>query len=323
MTQLVTIGMPTFNRADKFLRPALECALQQTWQNLEIIVSDNCSTDDTEAVVRSYNDPRLRYVRQQTNIGANNNFNYCINHAQGAYFLLFHDDDAIDHDMVESCMEVVGDDPNVGLIRTGVRLIDDHGQLIREIPNKAAGLDYNDFFRAWMQDRITSYVCATLFNTRMLKQIGGLQSANGLYQDLIAIAKIIAMGGHADVEDVKASFRRHLDNYGNSISLAAWCEDGGQLVEAIASEAPADGENLRQEAKRYLSKMLYRKADRVLANRRERDKAYQLIQQSFDDAYPASDYVYQKTWGSRFRRVRRFLRQAIRGSRSGEASRPG
>ena len=320
MTQLVTIGMPTFNRADKFLRPAIECALAQTWQNLEIIVSDNCSTDNTEEVVRSYDDPRLRYVRQETNIGANNNFNYCINHAQGSYFLLFHDDDAIDPDMVESCMAVVGDDRNVGLIRTGVRLIDDNGQLIREVPNKASGLEYNDFFRAWMQDRITSYVCSTLFNTEMLKQIGGLQSPNGLYQDLIAIAKLIAMGGHADVEAVKASFRRHLDNYGNSISLAAWCEDGRELVEAIASEAPEDGDNLREEAKRYLSKMLYRKADRVLPDRQERNKAYQLVQESFDDAFPASQYVYQKTWGARIRKVRRFIRHTIRGGRPAEAS---
>ena len=311
MSQLVTIGMPTYNRADKFLRPAIECALAQTWQNLEIIVSDNCSTDDTEAVVRSYDDPRLRYVRQETNIGANNNFNYCIENAQGSYFLLFHDDDAIDPDMIESCMQVVGNDRDVGLIRTGVRLIDDEGQLIREIPNKAAGLDYNEFFRAWMQDRITSYVCSTLFNTEMLRKVGGLQSPNGLYQDLIAIAKLIAMGGHADVEGVKASFRRHLDNYGNSISLAAWCEDGRELVEAIATEAPEDRDVLRSEVKRYLSKILYRKADRVLPDRMERIRAYRQVQRSFDHAYPAINWVYEKTLGFRVRRMRRFVRHAV------------
>ena len=58
MSKLVTIGIPTFNRANGYLRYALESAIAQTYRNLEIIVSDNCSYDDTEAVVRHYRDPR-------------------------------------------------------------------------------------------------------------------------------------------------------------------------------------------------------------------------------------------------------------------------
>ena len=92
MTQTVTIAIPTYNRADRFLRSAIECALNQTWDDLEIIVSDNCSTDNTTEVVQSYADARLNYVRQSKNIGANGNFNYCIENAKGTYFLLFHDD---------------------------------------------------------------------------------------------------------------------------------------------------------------------------------------------------------------------------------------
>jgi glycosyltransferase involved in cell wall biosynthesis len=314
MTQTVTIGLPTYNRADRFLRPAIECALAQTWQDLEIIVSDNCSTDDTEEVVRSYDDPRLRYVRQPKNIGANNNFNFCVQEARGNYFLLFHDDDVLDPDMVESCMAVVGDDSDVGLIRTGTRLIDDAGALIREIPNRAGGLEYNDFFLAWTRDSVTSYVCSTLFNTRMLRRIGGFQSHHGLYQDLIAIAKLMAMGGHADIEAVKASVRRHEDNYGNSIALEAWCEDGRQLVDVLAAEAPDAAESIRGASMRYLSKTLYRKADRLVPDWTERIKAYRLIQRAFDDALTARQFVYQKTLGKPVARVRRFLRQRLRGT---------
>lgn len=316
MTQTVSIGIPTYNRADKFLRPAIECALAQTWQDLEIIVSDNCSTDNTEEIVRSYEDPRLEYVRQRENIGANNNFNFCVQHARGNYFLLFHDDDAIDPDMVESCMAAVGDNPNVGLIRTGTRLIDDSGALIREIPNRAGGLDYNAFFRAWTRDSVTSYVCSTLFNTKMLKQHGGFQSLNGLYQDMIAVARLMAMGGHADVEGVKASVRRHQDNYGNSIALEAWCEDGRQLVEVLAAEAPEDADAIRHASMKYLCKTLYRKADRLLPDWTERLKAYRMIQRAFDDVFPARKFVYQKTLGKQTRRIRRFVRQQVRATSS-------
>lgn len=314
MTQTVTIGIPTYNRADRFLRPAIECALAQTWENLEIIVSDNCSTDNTKEVVCSYDDPRLRYVRQETNIGPNNNFNYCVNNAAGNYFLLFHDDDAIDRDMVSSCMAVVGDNPHVGLIRTGTRLIDDDGRVIREIPNRAGGMGYNEFFRAWMGDHVTAYVCSTLFNTRMLREIGGFQSANGLYQDMIVVARLMARGGRADVEEVKASFRRHADNYGNTAGLAAWCEDAREAAQSIASEASSDREALHSEALRHLSKLLYKKADKLLPKRIDRFTAYRLISKELDGAYPWHEYLYQKTIGMRLRPVRRLARRLVRGS---------
>ena len=74
-TTLVTIGIPTYNRAAGFLHDALSSAVQQTHKNIEIIVSDNASTDDTESLVLGFNDPRIRYIKHAKNIGANNNFN--------------------------------------------------------------------------------------------------------------------------------------------------------------------------------------------------------------------------------------------------------
>ena len=180
MSPTVTIGMPTYNRADRFLRPALENALAQTWHELEIIVTDKGTTDNPKEMVSAYSDPRLRYVRQERNIGANANFNYCLNHARGDYFLLYHDDDAIDPDMVSICMEATGGRNDFGLIRTGTRIIDGDGMVIREIPNRAGGLDNAGIFREWMNDNLTSYVCSTRYNSNLLREIGGIESKHGL-----------------------------------------------------------------------------------------------------------------------------------------------
>jgi glycosyltransferase involved in cell wall biosynthesis len=310
MTLKVTIGLPTYNRADLFLVPALECALAQDWDNLEIIVSDNCSTDNTQEIVTSYDDPRLRYVRQDENIGANNNFNYCVNEAEGDYFVLYPDDDVIDPDFVSACMEAAAGRADYGIIRSGTRLIDGAGNLIREVPNRAGGLDYNAFFRGWMQGRFTSYVCSTLFNTRMLRDVGGFQSKNGLYQDLMAIAKLIARGGHCDVEPCKASFRRHDENYGNASDLRAWCEDGVQLADVIAAEAPDDAEALRAEAMHYLCRTVYGYAQRFLSSPIERFRAYRMIDQAFGRCYPYSRYLYDQSVLRRYRKVKRVVRKA-------------
>jgi glycosyltransferase involved in cell wall biosynthesis len=312
MALKVTIGLPTYNRANRFLRPALEHALAQDWENLEIIVSDNCSTDDTGEIVRSYDDPRLRYVRQKENIGANNNFNFCVSEAQGTYFLLYPDDDVIDPDFVSSCMAAAAGNTGYGAIRTGTRLIDSGGELIRDIPNRAAGLSYSAFFRAWMKGRVTSYVCSTLFNTHMLRDIGGFQSKHGLYQDLMALAKLIARGGHCDVEPSKASFRRHDENYGNASALKAWCEDGVQLAGVISGEAPDEKEALREESMRYLCKTVYGYARRFVPSNTERLRAYRMIEAEFDYCYPVRQYIYDQTVRARYRKVRNSLRDIVK-----------
>jgi len=100
----VTIGIPTYNRANGYLREALESALGQSYSNLDIVVSDNGSTDNTESVVRSYADPRVRYFRQQPPVIPNDNFNFCLQQAHGVYFLMLPDDDKIDRGFVETCM---------------------------------------------------------------------------------------------------------------------------------------------------------------------------------------------------------------------------
>lgn len=312
MTLKVTIGIPTYNRANRFLVPALECALAQDYDNLEIIVSDNCSTDNTSEIVTSYDDPRLRYVRQSENIGANNNFNFCVQNAQGTYFLLFHDDDVIDADLVSSCMEAAGGNPAYGIIRTGTRLIDSDGDLIRDLPNYAAGLDYNAFFRGWMEGRFTSYVCSTLFNTQMLKDMGGFQSHHGLFQDLMAVARLMAKGGRCDIEPSKASFRRHDENYGNAADLRAWCEDGVQLADVIASEAPNDNGALYRESMRYLCWTVYGYARRFLTSRRERLKAYRMIDAEFQHVYPFTRYMCDRTVRRRYRDLKSLARKAVK-----------
>jgi glycosyltransferase involved in cell wall biosynthesis len=311
MTLKVTIGLPTYNRANRFLVPALECALAQDWDNLEIIVSDNCSTDNTSEIVGSYADPRLRYVRQKENIGANNNFNFCVQEAQGSYFLLFPDDDVIDPDLVASCMVAAAGNSDYGVIRTGTRLIDGDGNLIRDMPNRAAGLDYNAFFRDWMKGRFTSYVCSTLFNTQMLKDIGGFQSHHGLYQDLMALARLIARGGHCNVVESKASFRRHDENYGNAEGLRAWCEDGVQLAGVIAAEAPDGGEALYRESMKYLCRTVYGYAERFLPSRLERLKAYRMIDAEFQHCYPYTRYLYDQTFGRGYRATRTAVRKVV------------
>src|SRR5205823_4293943 len=88
-----TIGIPTYNRAH-FLRRSLKSACDQTWPDVEVLVSDNASTDETEEVVRSYGE-RVRYHRNPENIGMWPNFARLAEMAEGEYFSWLQDDDLI------------------------------------------------------------------------------------------------------------------------------------------------------------------------------------------------------------------------------------
>ncbi len=290
---LVTIAIPTYNRADRFLRDAIEGALRQTYPNIEVIVSDNCSTDDTEAVVRSYDDERIRYFRQERNIGANNNFNFCLQQARGDYFLLFLDDDQIDEDLVETCMDAAEDRTDVGIIRTGTRIIDGEGKVRVERPNRARGLTFCELLRAWFRNETTFYLCSTLINTEGLREVGGLGSRHNLFQDVGAELKVAARLGRVDVEEVKAGFRIHDGNMGSAARIQAWCEDSLELLDILCELCPEGGEELRKEGKRFFCRMNYGYA-RAIPSPLERLRSYLQVARYFDSAEPLGGYLYRK-----------------------------
>jgi glycosyltransferase involved in cell wall biosynthesis len=100
---LVSVGIPTFNRV-ALLDEAIKCTVNQTYKNLEIIISDNATPgDEVEVLVKSYmdNDKRIIFKKHTLNHGGEKNFQYLINKAKGKYFLFAGDDDIRSLDFIE------------------------------------------------------------------------------------------------------------------------------------------------------------------------------------------------------------------------------
>lgn len=248
---LVTIGIPTYNRADSYFPHALQCALNQTYSNTEIIVSDNCSTDSTEAVVKSIDDPRIRYFKQEINIPATDNFNFIIKQAQGDYFSLLHDDDSIDTDFVETCVRAARGSNEYGLIRTGLRWIDINGETIAQVKNIADGLSLEEFFLAWFKGLIPMHLPSTMFSTRRLNEIGGFHSRHQLFNDVKAEAELAASSPRLDIPDIKASFRHHPVRHTTAASMRSWCEDSLELLDLLCELVSNDRKGIREAGTRF------------------------------------------------------------------------
>jgi len=302
---LVTIAIPTYNRADSYLKLALESAINQTYPNIEIVVSDNCSTDGTETVVKSFSDPRIRYFRQPENIGPNNNFNFCVEQAKGHYFLLLQDDDLIDQDFVDTCMRAANYRTDIGIIRTGTRLIDAQGNVLKERPNRVGGLPTADFFIGWFTGKTSLYLCSTLFNARKLKEMGGFKSKHNLFQDVVAEVQLAAQFGRVDVYEVKASFRRHGSETTHSSKISYWCEDSRFLLDLMCDLVSEDqAPMVKREGRRYFSQVNYNFASRI-GSPLERFVMYWTIYQTFDYRYPPLYFAYKKNLRRTWRRAKR------------------
>ena len=129
---LVSVGIPTYNRPDG-LRRTLECITGQTYKNLEIIVSDNCSPGtEIEEVVREFmaRDSRIQYYRQGENKGPMFNFNFVLEKATGEYFLWAADDDIHERDFISSLADPLENDPEVLGAMCNVKRIDEVGEFI-------------------------------------------------------------------------------------------------------------------------------------------------------------------------------------------------
>lgn len=144
---LVSLCVPTRNRA-RSLHESLKSICGQTYPNTEILISDNCSQDDTERVCREWaaNDARIRYVRHPQNIGLHGNHNFCLDQARGEFLCICHDHDTRDPRMVARYVEFMQAHPRVGSVCADWDLIDDADRQIgirrHNVPSVTPGLEY-------------------------------------------------------------------------------------------------------------------------------------------------------------------------------------
>lgn len=143
---LVSLGLPVYN-GENFLRQALNSLTGQTWNggrfaDLEIIISDNSSTDGTEAICREFAaaDSRVRYFRQERNIGAGPNYNFVFEKSRGRYFKWAAHDDYMDPTAMETCARALEADPGTVLCHPLLVDVDAEGVVIGEFDRGDAGL---------------------------------------------------------------------------------------------------------------------------------------------------------------------------------------
>jgi glycosyltransferase involved in cell wall biosynthesis len=155
MTPRLSVGLPVYN-SSTYVAESIEALLGQTFEDFELIISDNASTDDTGEICRRYEklDSRVRYFRQSRNVGLAPNHNFCVIKAKGELFKWGAGDDLYARDLIEKCVAALDENPQVVLAHSWTAMIDGNGDMFQanEYPLATSAARAPDRFRSILND---------------------------------------------------------------------------------------------------------------------------------------------------------------------------
>jgi len=214
----ISVCIPTYNSA-RFLGAALESVLLQTERDFEVVVSDDASTDDTDEVVRSYEDRRIRYVRSRVNGGVAANRNRCLVLARAAYVAWLDADDVYREDMLERQAAVLDRYPNVGVVHASCTIIDEAGEPLPAWP-RAFEHDTIECGEAALRElTVSNYIRAptVMLRRRVYDRTGGYNETLRSSEDWELWMRAAVAADFAYTAEDLASYRYH----GQSLTASA------------------------------------------------------------------------------------------------------
>lgn len=183
---MVSLGLPVYN-GERFLEKTLVSLLGQTFTDFELIICDNASTDSTADICARYaaQDPRIRYFRNDINLGAGPNYDLCFHRAVGKYFKWCAHDDVLTPDFLERTVAALEADPEATYCSVGVVQIGEN----------------DEFIQRWTKDStaLTSPSAGTRFAAALLWNYGTTGFFSIIRRDALAGSRLHGRYGGADL----------------------------------------------------------------------------------------------------------------------------
>lgn len=124
----ISVCIPTYN-GERTIKETMDSLLNQTYQNLEILILDDCSKDSTLSIIENYNDSRIKIIKNENNLGMVNNWNKCFQYATGKYILFLFQDDIIENDAIEKKVKYLEENSDVVMVFSATSVIDSNGKV--------------------------------------------------------------------------------------------------------------------------------------------------------------------------------------------------
>jgi glycosyltransferase involved in cell wall biosynthesis len=208
----VSVGIPAYN-GETFIGAAVESVLAQTFVNFELYIIDDASTDRTLDRVRRFSDPRLRIIRNETNIGQEGNFNRVLREARGEFVKLLPQDDVLHPDCLQKQVEVFDNPANSSVVLTccSRNIIDANGRILtkRSFRNRQGRIQGLQAVRESVRSgtNLIGEPGAVLIKSEILSRAGLFDASNFYVLDLDLWARILLTGDLFVIPKPLCSFR--------------------------------------------------------------------------------------------------------------------
>lgn len=205
--ELVSIGLPVYNGEDH-LSSVLNQLLGQSYSDLELIISDNASTDDTQNICARYEkiDKRIRYFRQIKHLPIANNFEFVLEKAQGNYFMWASDDDWWDKDFVKKLVGLLKQNAECDLAMSSLTRLTARGKLVAALQFKDQTRDLNlhklKMFHRMVNGGIYHNLIYGIFRTAILKKIFRRQFLDCVATDRILMIEFFLTADFCTAKEV-------------------------------------------------------------------------------------------------------------------------
>ena len=220
----VSVCIPTYCGAT-YLGAAIDSVLSQDFTDFELIIIDDNSPDQTSDVVLSYQDSRIRYIKNSMNLGPEGNWNKCLIEAKGKYFKLLPHDDVLAHDCLSRQVHILDNDPNevTALVFCARNIIDQKGSVIttrRYLGAKTGVIASQTLIKKSIRlgTNLLGEPGALLFRKSLAETIGGFDGSFSYIIDLDYWFRLLLKGNAYYINQPLASFR---------VALGSWSIDIG------------------------------------------------------------------------------------------------
>lgn len=214
---LVSIITPMYN-SEKYIGITIESALNQTYKDWEMIIVDDCSSDNSPKIVKEYakNDERIKYIKTDSNKGVSNARNIALKMANGQFISFLDSDDIWDEDKLKKQVDFMKKN-NCTISFTAYELIDENNEKLNKIINVPKTVDYNTLLKGNILGCLTVMIDKSKLDFEI--KMSGVR-----HEDYVLWLSILKKGHIAyGINEVLAEYRKSITSLsGNKIKSAIW-----------------------------------------------------------------------------------------------------
>lgn len=261
-TPLVSICIPVYN-CEKYIYEAVKSAIDQTYQNIEIIILDNCSNDRTGEIINSIKDDRIKHYRLEEQIFAFDNWNYCAKLAKGKYIKYLFSDDMLNKECVYKLVDIMESNEDVVIASGDVAYINDKSEITQSnilrnkqlFTGKYSGKDI--LKKSIIENNVIGCPSNVMIRKFVFDKIKGFNTRYTYCVDDFLYYRLFEQGSYYFVNEELTKFRSHLGKGVDTLSVYTRVEEFYSILEDFLNNDLFSEEEIKQAYHNVMNRCLY------------------------------------------------------------------